>query len=180
MKNRKSILFFFFLLISCMGCKCKEAISPEDKLPPATQSGANTFGFLLNREVWLPNRAFGSKNISWYYDTEFAGGDLNVSAYRYLSDLDKQSIAVGMVNLKTIGNYTISNESDAAIRFFSLKDSCELSSLDSLTYCAGELAITRLDTLNGVISGTFWATLYDPSCKDTIKITEGRFDLSGN
>ena len=40
----------------------------------------------------------------------------------------------------------------------------------------GELIITKLDKNAGIISGTFNATLYKPGC-DTLKITDGRFDM---
>ena len=39
------------------------------------------------------------------------------------------------------------------------------------------VTITRFDTLNRIISGTFKATLYNSIRKDSLKITEGRFDF---
>ena len=35
--------------------------------------------------------------------------------------------------------------------------------------------ITRLDRQAGVVSGTFWFTLYKSGC-DSIRVTDGRFD----
>ncbi len=180
MKNRNQILLFFILLAFCMGCKCKEAISPEDKLPPATQIGANTFGFLENGDVWLPKGFSGTKNPSWYYDPTYGGGDFSISAYKYENENNKQTIIVGSRNMSHTGKYVINNTSDAGITFYSMVENCEIYTRDSLIYCTGDLTITRLDTSIGIISGTFWATLYNPLCKDTIKITEGRFDLKGN
>ena len=41
---------------------------------------------------------------------------------------------------------------------------------------SNNVIITKLDTVNKILSGTFQATLYR-SLTDSIKITEGRFDL---
>lgn len=40
----------------------------------------------------------------------------------------------------------------------------------------GELVITRLDTLNNIISGTFWFDLHN-SDNEKVEIRNGRFDL---
>jgi hypothetical protein len=39
--------------------------------------------------------------------------------------------------------------------------------------------ITRLDTLNVIVSGLFEFTCFNIELQDTFKITKGRFDLSG-
>jgi len=41
---------------------------------------------------------------------------------------------------------------------------------------AGELWVKKLDTINQIVSGTFWFNAVN-SNNDTIKITEGRFDM---
>jgi hypothetical protein len=40
----------------------------------------------------------------------------------------------------------------------------------------GEINITKFDTQNQIVSGTFWMNLQHPITGDTVKITEGRFD----
>ena len=45
----------------------------------------------------------------------------------------------------------------------------------SSPYCRGALTVTRLDRQAGIVSGTFWFTLYKPGC-DSIRVTDGRFD----
>ncbi len=41
----------------------------------------------------------------------------------------------------------------------------------------GTVTITRADTVNKIIAGTFEFTGYDPKTKQTISISEGRFDV---
>ena len=61
-------------------------------------------------------------------------------------------------------------------------NSCRNNSNDTLIAnsdqlrCSGQLTVAKLDTSAGIVSGTFNATLFKPGC-DTLKITEGRFDM---
>ena len=50
-------------LLGLSQCK-KNDINPVDQLPPATQTGANTFGCLVNRQVWLPKGNNGNANYT--------------------------------------------------------------------------------------------------------------------
>ena len=43
----------------------------------------------------------------------------------------------------------------------------------------GTVTITRADTVTGIISGAFEFTAYDAKTKQTVTVTEGRFDLDG-
>jgi hypothetical protein len=47
---------------------------------------------------------------------------------------------------------------------------------DKDVYTHGSLTITKFDLKNEIISGTFEFTLYRQDC-DTIKFTQGRFDM---
>jgi len=52
MKNILLLTISFFLLSS--SCKKNKPTNPVDQLPPETQTGANTFGCLINGEVFKP------------------------------------------------------------------------------------------------------------------------------
>ena len=72
-------------LLGLSQCKKTEpaAARPEDQLPPATQTGANTFGCLLNGQPWTPGGSNGTDNYKVVYDPGYAGGSLDIRAYRY-------------------------------------------------------------------------------------------------
>jgi hypothetical protein len=53
---------------------------------------------------------------------------------------------------------------------------CVYNSYYPSTTSIGSITITKLDIQNGIIAGTFAATLYKPGC-DTVTITDGRFDM---
>ncbi len=177
----KKLSFFILLctIIFFAKCKCnKDVATPNDGLPPVTQTGANTLGFLLNGQPWIPAGSNGTPNLSWYYDPTYANGNLSISAYHINSTTDKQYFIIGGGAIKSVGVYPIGYNYTIGVQFSSLIDSCEIRS-DSTTYCSGNLTITKFDTANSIISGTFYATLYNSSshCGDTLKITDGRFDL---
>ena len=81
---RKLLLYAALLtLTQCSQCK-KNDPTPLAQLPPATQTGANTFGCLVNGQVWLPNQNYGPSNVVLY---ELGvnlpiGGNLNIGTYR--------------------------------------------------------------------------------------------------
>ena len=56
------------------------------------------------------------------------------------------------------------------------RNACTYDYFDSTVIKNGVLTITKLDHSNRIISGTFNAILFKQGC-DTIKITEGRFDM---
>ena len=73
-------LVLSLLLLS--GCQ-KADPAPVDLLPPATQTGANTFGCLLSGQPWTPRGSNGTDNYKVIYDAGYAGGSLDIRAYRY-------------------------------------------------------------------------------------------------
>ena len=48
----------------------------EDQLSPTTQTGAGTFGCLLNGQPWTPAGYDGHPNFILTYDAGYAGGAL--------------------------------------------------------------------------------------------------------
>lgn len=52
--NRRPPLLLLAALLGLSQCK-KHDPDPVDQLPPATQTGANTFGCLLNGQLWTPS-----------------------------------------------------------------------------------------------------------------------------
>lgn len=158
-----------------LGCK-KDTSAPVDQLPPATQTGANTFGCLVNGQAWTPKGYNGTSNYSVYYDKTYRKGTLNIATYRYNSNApdDWQSMVIYSDSLVTPGNYLLNKPTHQEVILRDFKSGCQFLGGGG-NYCQGTLTITRLDLQAGVISGTFAFTLYKPGC-DTIKVTQGRFD----
>lgn len=67
------------LAASCKKDKAQDDRTELEKLPPITQTGANTFGCLVNGKAWLPNGRKpqnGGPNIQVYVDPTFQGGEI--------------------------------------------------------------------------------------------------------
>jgi hypothetical protein len=174
------------LLFTCMALQCKKPKTelPKtelEKLPPITQTGANTFGCLVNGVAWLPNGSGGlfDSRIELYVDPTFQGGQFNITAHQFNNP--SSFISVGSNNCTNVGIYSFNapqSPNYTQYRFSPPPTYYNIvSSTDGTTNSLGNLHITRYDLSNRIFSGTFEAILYDPTkWPDTIRITQGRFD----
>ncbi|TGE21263.1 hypothetical protein E5K00_13290 [Hymenobacter aquaticus] len=165
------------LLTQCSKCK-QDDPSPESQLPPATQTGANTFGCLVNGQVYLPSGNNGTANYAVLYDPGFQGGSLDIIVYSYSAGNNAQYLSFGGNQVASSTTFPFGTVSNSAARYSDAgrKNGCtRYASDDGVTSCKGQFTITRLDLTAGIISGTFAFTLAQPGC-DTIKVTQGRFD----
>lgn len=181
---RTSVALFAILVIIIVftiTCKKDPAKLP---LPPITQEGRNTFGFKVNGEDWVP-----------YHKCEIFGnpcGQLSTGFIPYTNnilptDLDWQVQKV--IGKDFTEGLTISSWQRPISKAGDIFDSLSISFLakDGFTYesygginnprkkSTDHFTITKLDTVNNIISGTFSFLLY--RYQDSIEITDGRFDL---
>ena len=175
----KKSLLLLAALLGLSQCKKKSDPAPVDQLPPATQTGANTFGCLLNDQAWTPSGNDGVPNYRVTYDPGYAGGSLVIRVYRYPDNTSKfQSMTFGGDRIAQPGVYPFVLVGDRKAFFadHKLAPPCDdFSEAPSLTYRTGNITITRLDLAQGIISGTFTFKLAKPGC-DTVRVTQGRFD----
>lgn len=175
----KPLLLPALALLLLMQCK-KADPDPASQLPAATQTGANTFGCLLNGQPWTPSGNYGPPNFRLTYDPGYAGGSLQVKAYRFTGNKNTvfQAVTFGVANVSKPGIYVFSLNSINGINY---NDDSQTSPCDwygnsrILTYQSGTLVITRFDLAQSVIAGTFDFKLGQTGC-DTIRITQGRFE----
>jgi hypothetical protein len=170
-----SLIFTLFSFAKCS----KEKID-NNGLPPPTETGKNTLGFFLNGEPWTPQGFSGTANLSIDYDPNFNNGILGIVAYRTISSNDKTQFIIGIADSL---NFLIPpvrlfiKKKSIAGASYSNKNYCDINHNDTTIFNSGELTLTKLDKTNRIIAGTFDAILYKPDCGDTVKITQGRFDM---
>ncbi|UOQ73226.1 DUF6252 family protein [Hymenobacter cellulosilyticus] len=153
---------------------------PESQLPPATQTGANTFGCLVNGQVYLPSGNAGISNYTVIYEPDFLGGSLQIVTYRYPEPKGgkTQEVSLGGINIDHVGTYKVGLNSEVGVSFiddYKMRPCNEYRNDQAAVYSRGTVFISRLDLSAGIISGTFEFTLAQPGC-DTIRVTKGRFD----
>jgi hypothetical protein len=191
-KNANTIWLIPLLAIILVNFQCKKNknITPEktelEKLPPITQTGANTFGCLVNGVAWLPNGTKpqnGGPNIVGYVDPTFQGGKFNISAHKY-KDILYEGITFGSSNCTSSGSFLFDTLLNSNVNGFQLikfrngQSTLNYSSPEIGTYRKGFFNISKYDLSGGIFSGTFECILFNSAkSPDTIKITNGRFDV---
>ena len=188
MMNYKLLRALSPLLCLCFcfaQCKKTSYTAPQtelEKLPPITQSGANTFGCLVNGVAWLPNGRkpqTGGANIVAYVDPTFQGGRLAITAHKY--NEPNQFIGIGLFRCTGSGLYNLDSiqQSVQFLKYVTGSLFINISTTDSEVYKRGYINVNKYDLANGIFSGVFEATIYkqDGTLGDTIKITNGRFDV---
>ena len=165
----KNALLLLLTLLALAHCTKKKDPDPVDQLPPATQTGANTFGCLVNGQAWTPKGYSGTSNYSIAYDSGLNGGVFDLRTYRYPDSGNEYQYIIMYANrMSRTGAYSFVNTNQTEASLHDTAKKCYWSSRDS-TYRRGSLTITRLDLQAGIISGTFAFTLYKPGC-DTLKV----------
>lgn len=171
---------FIFL---CSSCK-KYIVKPAEQLsllPPATQTGARTFGCLVNGTAFVPkNRSIFEGPILEAYigNGVTVGGGNPGSSTNGSAPVTPTNIMMQADSMQVSAGQTIPL---TAYNTPGMAYGAVISPPNDYYYtnagATGQLHITRLD--GGVISGTFYFTAVNKA-GDTIKVTDGRFDLLVN
>jgi Family of unknown function (DUF6252) len=171
------LIFLSFISLSCK----KLFIDKPPVLPAATTEGLNTFGCLLNEDVFLPKNYSSSKslfNTTPYLHFSYWNGELSIFALKKAEYDNIQQVYLYANRVFNVGTYQlkINNRSTTG---YSSRYSNEISGSfypisDTLN---SKLVISRLDTINGIVSGTFSFT-FQLNASSTVNVTNGVFDLS--
>jgi len=169
-----TLLLFLATTISC--CNNDDdnpPADPVDLLPPATQTGAGTFGCLLDGEVFLPGNT--PNNLDCVYQYVNGGYYFSLQGSKRDSDQNIIRISLNTKKLEIHENeqYNLLENIDQSAYgsyFFNL-DFYYTNQIET-----GELKITKLDFDNHIVSGTFWFDVMD-SDGVVHEIRDGRFDV---
>jgi len=179
MKKAISILSFTLILLS----SCKKKV---DALPDATQSGAHTFGAKLDGEFWVP-QSFGP-----FHDPSILEGVLvsNHDIYIYAKNFSKSpnetEFEIYIKNAQAPGTYPLNTDlvypsTGGSYAYFIKRNINPVDEFLTSASAGGSVTITKIDTVNRFVSGTFSfqaKSIYDPT--KIINVTEGRFDVKTN
>ena len=190
----KTFLIFLLITINFYSCK-KDDSGIIFLLPPKTQTGQNTLGFMLGISVWtnygivcFPFAGGCSDNIKAYY---YNDGDITVQADRVLykngSRNTTETIDLYLTtNFRGLVNYSTSTNDTIGV-FYSLSEinKPEKNYVLSVTNPNFAIRLTKIDTTNKILSGEFFGTLFNKaldttnaiSMTDSITIKDGRFDI---
>ncbi|MBX7206524.1 MAG: hypothetical protein K1X81_13955 [Bacteroidia bacterium] len=167
-------LLLLIASLSCLSLHCKKE-SELDKLPPATAIGANTFGCLMNGKAWPMGRGGYHYNYIFY--------ELGVLHIHYAikinehDPVDNEWLSFTTNKIHTPGFYFVPFTYDTD--FFSVNYNNVFYRTGAVGVPNGMayITISRLDSSNNIVSGTFDFSLYNQEGTKKIKVSSGRFDF---
>lgn len=168
MKNISISLFLcsILLFLSCDSDDDNSPQNPVDQLPPETQTGENTFGFLVNGE---PINVTNTSQQTAIYQ----GGVLQIGGGIDNSNMDKRVIIRISETITQGTSYNLTNTPINQSLYINNGNGCYY---DYPNTVEGTLTISNFDETNFIISGTFEFSTVTDNCENKI-ITNGRFDL---
>ncbi|MFP9098785.1 hypothetical protein ACLI09_07015 [Flavobacterium sp. RHBU_24] len=174
MKKHLLLLLTVLPLLALTGCNNDDDNKPADpvsQLPPATQTGEDTFGCLLDGMAFKPDNRPNATNCFY----QFVDGD-----YYFVVGASNYHTNLKGITLRTERKQIFEGET------YNLFEYTEGNAVGSYTYnltnnftsstYTGELTITKLDFTNHIVSGTFWFDVMDENGV-VHQIREGRFDM---
>lgn len=179
MKYKFLFLIFslFFISLTASECKKHKPGNPVDQLPPATQTGAGTIGFLANGQAFT---TIYPKVYATYIFTTQDGYSLGINAKGIIND-NKWVLNIVSDSLQIEQNkiYLFNNNLGYG---FTAKNSFGGGYITTQIYITkpylqGQLYISHLDSIKQIVSGTFWFDATDTVSNDLVHVTDGRFDL---
>jgi hypothetical protein len=185
---KRKILSIIFVCFAVINFTCKKhSVNPVDTLPPATQTGANTFGCLINGKAFTPGgSSFSPPHLFSYYQNAYPTisnayvFDVSAGDLRNTCNITGITFGVDSVISLQPGIYKLgadkANQGGGGYN----REICNGGSGAGVYHTndsiGGQLTITRFDLTYQIASGTFWFNVLDNN-GDTVKITDGRFDV---
>ena len=194
MKTKLKATLLILLTFTLINCTKSD---DQDQLPPATQTGANTFGAIVDGRAFTPadsysttpgNNKFNGLQVLVGQKFSTSNGDdkwtiltgnfkINPSIYIYIYVPTLINSSNNSFSINTSDGLKNSNLSHPHIyTYFNNINNLYLSYENS-----GSIEFSRLDITNGIYSGTFNVKLKNKNdANDIIEITNGRFDINLN
>lgn len=175
MKNICVVLSVLFLLAACK----KEV----DELPPATQTGANTFGAKVDGKFWVP-QGFGAFPANDILEARFTGpNSIIINARNFAKSPTETEFEIYLANVTGPGTYALNTSvtragATSSYGYYVKRELTPQNEWITSSAYTGTVTITRLDVANNIVSGTFqFNALNIYNTPQPISVTEGRFDL---
>jgi hypothetical protein len=192
MKNSITLIFLAFLAFSCSKEEDPDEPLQQDQLPPITQTGAYTFGCLLDGEVWIPKHYSNSivnppvvLSASWNRITQRNRFSINAKQWRKDDDSPRKGVVLytdvdsiyGKIPLGV--SFLVDTAAQSGLIYdYDFYRGGKLFLHHSIVSQNSWIQFSRFDTIARIASGTFSVDLINAdNNQDTVRIREGRFDV---
>ena len=184
MYSYKLLLFSAAGWLLLGGCKKEKTLL--DQLPDANQEGKQTAGWLLDGKAWVPVRSSISiyPPVSGSWRKTKGGHSLGFGFHRISLEED-WGAGFFIPDIRQPGTFELAQEpaitgglfKAAYGQYYHLSPGPDRLSYYTSPEARGTLIITRFDTVNNIVAGTFEMSPEEATTGETIQVTHGRFDL---
>jgi hypothetical protein len=174
MKNLKTISVIIFIM-AAFAC-CKKEKTPLETLPAATQTGANTFGYLVDGEAVILNGKFHTDALNCYSGVGIYNSTSEFDIYAKVCE-DKYLYLHVSKPLGTIGTFNLVKAKTGTDCYANLTYQIGAIHYQTTDSLIGKLVITKAS--DHILAGTFEFNCLNTDINiGTHTITNGRFDIS--
>jgi hypothetical protein len=189
--------FFYLTTLLAISFSCKKESEYRVTLPEATATGQNTMGFIYgNRNIWasiehgvffMSNRPDDTSNAGCTIFKETNGKKtIQLSGSMRIKDNNSiiksnSEIQITLQNINLLDR-SFSFDTTRLSNWIIFTDNITSKHYYNYTNNSFQLSITKLDTIQKIVSGNFAGTLYNKvgttfSLADNLNIQSGRFDI---
>lgn len=175
--NKLPLLLIFLFLLACKKDEMK-------LLPTATMTGADTMGAIVNGKAWMANGSNGFQppepvegGYHGTYTFDDTRNNVLITAYRK----DKTGFQFYLRNVTKTGEYLLNSTTNLFGGELKQPQNYGAYFVPGRLYMTnsrykGSVNISRADTVNRIVSGTFSFKAVHGS--DSVAVYNGRFDVS--
>jgi hypothetical protein len=179
---RKILLLVALALLPLQAC--------QEKLPKPTQEGKNTFACKINGQSFIGEDSPGLfSNSKGVFAAYVAGSDYivvrgsRVEKSSKTGVRTKKEMRLYVKGITGAGVYELNqfqaNNGPESYAQYDIRAVSPHTHYLTLAPGAGQVKITKLDTVRGIIAGTFSFKAVNPdNPADVVNVTSGRFDIS--
>ena len=171
-------ILFVSVILSLMACS-KDVL----ELPPATQTGENTFGAKLDGEFWTP-AGFGIVPTAPLLEARFIDDNIKINARNFSISPTETEFEIYLKNVTEPGIYHLNKKVSIypnQTESYAYHVKRKIRPLDQWVTNAnfrGFVNITKVDRINKIVAGTFEFSAESMSNPgEYITVTEGRLDI---
>lgn len=167
----KKLLLLLIIPLTFSCCNNDDDNNTE-VLPPATQTGAGTFACKVNGQNFIDTSGGYFNCFYQFIDGEYF---FHITARDVVSGIDEITLYSDKVQIEEGETYQLGNYEEFSITGIVFFEN-STQNMNTTSEVPGTLTITKLDTDDFIVSGTFEFDIIHPDTGEIIQIREGRFD----
>lgn len=172
------ILITAFIAVLFLG-SCKKEVT---ELPPATQTGANTFGAMVDGKIWVP-QGFGTIPSNNLLQARRLGNNFFITAQNFSSSPTETEFDIAVIGVTAPGTFLLNvnvphPSSAGSYAYYVKRNFSPINEWITSATFTGSVTITKFDTTNRIASGTFQFTAGEMfNSAPALGVVDGRFDV---